>query len=146
MENVIKLWLPIGAFLISIVSLLLSIFNMRFAKRFEGAKKRTELLSVLLDGMAVLSAKKEQLLSVKELCHGCPKSLSDELCSRYEGLIQSLERRYEEIEGMTRITDPIKVEHALSRQERLNRELSDFVVGIDSFIQKCRECGERPGP
>lgn len=144
MENIIKLWLPMGAFLISILSLLLSIINMRFAKSFESAKKRTELLSLLLDGMAVLSAKKEQLLSVKEICHGCPKSLADKLCSAYEGLIQSLEQRYEDIEGMTKITDPIKVEHALARQERQNREMLDFVAGIDSFIKKCRECGERP--
>jgi hypothetical protein len=101
---------------------------------------------MLLDGMAVLGAKKEQLLSVKEICHGCPKSQAEEICLGYEGLIQSLKHRYEEIEEMIRITDPIKVEHALSRQERQNRGMSDFVAGIDSFIKKCRECGKDRRP
>lgn len=144
MESVIKLWLPIGAFLISIGSLLLSVTNIRFAKRFESAKKRTELLSMLLDVMAVLRSKKEQLLSVREICQGCPKSGADEICVGYEGLIQSTEDIYERVEGMTRITDPIKVEHVLAMVDKLHREVSDSVGKIDSFIKKCRECKERP--
>ncbi len=144
MENLLKLWLPIGAFLISIVSLSLSVTNMRFTKRFESAKKRTELLSMLLDEMAVLRTKKEQLLSVKELCHTCPKNQAEQICSGYNNLIKSLEHIYEEIEEMTRITDPIKVEHILARQGKLNRDMTDFAVGIDSFIKKCKECEEHP--
>jgi hypothetical protein len=116
--------------------------NMRFTKRFESAKKRTELLSLILDGMAVLRAKKEQLLSVKDLCHACPKSRAEQICSSFENLIQKLGHKYEEIEGMIKITDPIKIEHILAKQEKLDRDVSDFVTGIDAFIKNCQECEE----
>lgn len=144
MENLIKFGLPIGAFVISMISLVFSFKNMRFTKRYESAKKRTELLFMVLDGITVLRAQKEQLLSLKELCRACPESRAEQICSDYDKLIESQGLTCEDIEKMTKITDPIMFEYALGRQGRLSKNIYSRSAEIDSFVKKCRECKRRP--
>lgn len=67
MEHFIRFWIPLGALIISVVSHIISVSNKQFVKRYETAKKRTEFLPKILQTIAVLRSKKDQLFLVKAI-------------------------------------------------------------------------------
>jgi hypothetical protein len=122
MEEIIKMWLPIGAFLISIISIVISLSNFRFARKFEAAKKRTELLSNVLATISILKNKRDQLLLVNRICEGCPKSQAESICAEYDAIIKDEEEFYQKVESLTDIADPIQVEHAIAKNEQVQKK------------------------
>ncbi len=125
------------------ISILLSLVNFRFNKRFEAVKKRTELLMTLLQTMSVMKSKREQLLLVKDICKKCPASRSDKVCSDYDKTIERLETTYKKYDRLLSVADPIRLEYELADFKKLYHKTKTFVDGIDIFLEKIKECERR---
>ncbi len=143
MENFVKFWVPIGAIIISIVSLWISLSNSRFNKRFEAAKKRTEFLSLLLQSMINISIKREEIHSALRKCQeaGCPKNMTEDVLARYDEIMKTSEGLYS-IFQQANYKDPIKTEFALATLQKDMAKISIGVKGLDKFIAKSKECAE----
>lgn len=107
MEHFIRFWIPLGALIISVVSHIISVSNKQFVKRYEAAKKRTEFLPKILQTIAVLRSKKDQLFLVKDICAGCQGNQADKICNDYDQFIDDIEKQYRDYEEMLLISDPI---------------------------------------
>lgn len=148
LEIFVKYWVPVIAIVISVVSLcvsvLVSLSNSRFNKRFEAAKKRTELLSLVLQNMTGLSIRREQVNSALKRCKecgDCPQDMIDKILSEFERSLKSMERSYSSLEKLNS-PDPIKVEYMLAPIQNEIAAMSIDMEGIDEFIAKSKECAE----
>lgn|GEM_PF-5741984 len=145
METILKYFLPIGAFAISIVSLLVSFFNSRFNKRFEAAKKRNEIHSLLSDNWTTFEIKSMQYhlaLGVCKGCEECPKATSEMIRSHWLNLLKGLRTQWYRLEKSIS-PDPIELENFLLDARKGFAEVSVLMAKIDEFIDKSKECAEK---
>jgi hypothetical protein len=143
MDKFINIWLPICAIFISIISLFISFSNYRFTRKFEAAKKRTELISNLLSSLAILRNKKDLLFSISKICEDCPKSNAESICLQYDQIIKKYEEYDQNIDKMVDVSDPIGLENAIANQKKLREEIISLTNLIDKTIEKIRNCDHR---
>lgn len=140
MITIISFWLPIGAFIISIVSITISLSNTIFNRRFESAKKRTELVSELLKSKSFLESKREELFKVKTICADCSASQGNELCEKYDELIENINKTCKAIDKLKSNPNPIKFQRILTKQLLTQQNIASLVKGIDNFILNSKLC------
>jgi hypothetical protein len=139
-DPIINLWLPIGAIIISLISLYLSLSKNRFYRKYEAAKKRSELVTAFLNTRTTLKSKQAELLKVKEICKNCPSSLGDNLCKQYEQLIKIIDYNLNIIAEAVTFNNPIKIELLLTKHSITHDDIAKLVNEIDEFILKCKNC------
>lgn len=126
MDNVVNVWFPILAVIISVISLVISYSNSRFMKKFEAAKKRTEIMSNVSTTLVFLRKERDHLFLVKDICNGCPSSRAESICSRYNSLIERLDGLYQELDEMTDVGDPIRLEYAIAKHKKVQQDAKEF--------------------
>lgn len=140
MNDLLSFWLPICAFIISFISLGISISNMMFSRKYEAAKKRTELMVKILRIKTILKEKKANLFKVKDICKNCPKGAADHICSSYENDINKISELYQKIDDRVNVSDPIPLELILAKIESYQTSIQEYVDGIDGFIENISKC------
>jgi len=152
-ETLVKFWIPVGAIVISIISLLISLSNIRFNKRYEAAKKRTEMLSFLVQTMTACILKRDQMKRALEKCEDILKKRKNYENSPAKVLIEKAraevarigrdwETVYKSVEELD-CTDPIRMEQYLAHVKMETRLLSASVNAADTFISYAVENAQK---
>jgi hypothetical protein len=136
----IMLWLPVIAVAISVASLLLSLSNSVFNRKYEAAKKRTELITKTMEIMKALKDKRSELIKVKEICANCVGTQGKELCDKYDELIDVIETKSRYLEEATNLNNPLKIEQFLRRHIITSQGIFEFANSIDEFVLTCKNC------
>lgn len=143
MDILFKYVLPIGAFTISLLSIGISMWNLRFSRRYEAAKKKTELLTTILGAMAKLAEAKDRMRNIEGKCRDCVDENGRKLDEAMSSLYSKVENLYEEICNATTVTDPVKIQEAIGMVERVRHRCDIVTKEVNSISERIAFCQEK---
>jgi hypothetical protein len=137
----VSAWISLFALLIAILSLYVSMRKLRYEKRLESARKRTELMNSLLDSKRNLETSLKYCKYARPVRTACQDKWQGHIPG-LERTIEGIDESYADLQGVGHKVDPLKLEVLTPKIYKSLQNSESLQNGFKELLDSCASCPE----